>query len=130
MARVIRAEGAILRHIIARAPVVAYGGLSREAFVKHEAAQARTAWALHHRRRFALMEGNEVLASAERYNLTGRLDRALVTSGGIGSVLDSGPAGAGLIKHAITRRRLLAGLGPRVRQLEFVIAEEGITAAA
>ena len=36
-----------------------------------------------------------------------------------------------LIKHAITRRRLLAGLGPAgARQLEFVIAEEGVTAAA
>ena len=36
-----------------------------------------------------------------------------------------------LIKHAITRKRLLAGLGAAgVRQLEFVIAEEGITAAA
>jgi hypothetical protein len=38
---------------------------------------------------------------------------------------------AELLKHAITRKRLLAGLGaPGVRQLEFVIAEEGITAAA
>jgi hypothetical protein len=36
-----------------------------------------------------------------------------------------------LIKHAITRKRLLAGLGfAGVRQLEFAIAEEGITAAA
>ena len=36
-----------------------------------------------------------------------------------------------LIGHAITRRRLLAGLAPPgVRRLEFVIAEEGITAAA
>jgi hypothetical protein len=36
-----------------------------------------------------------------------------------------------LIKHALTRKRLLAGLGlAGVRQLEFVIAEEGITAAA
>jgi hypothetical protein len=35
------------------------------------------------------------------------------------------------VKHVITRRRLLAGLAPSsVRQLEFVIAEEGITAAA
>ena len=38
---------------------------------------------------------------------------------------------ADLIKHAITRKRLLAGLGAAgVRQVEFVIAEEGITAAA
>ena len=226
MARVILAEGAILQNIIARAPLVAYGGLSREAFGKYEAAQAKTAWALHHRRRFALMGGNEVLASAERYDLTGRLDGELVTICGIASVLDSGPADAGrnyggalveqlledagrdgadlallfrtatassplpdgfevvpatdfeltvtessrpgapmtlvrggedrdldaiaamghvragqfrfhierdvdLIKHAITRRRLLAGLGAAgIRQLEFVIAEEGITAAA
>jgi hypothetical protein len=36
-----------------------------------------------------------------------------------------------LIAHAITRTRLLAGLAPPgVRRLEFVIAEEGITAAA
>jgi hypothetical protein len=36
-----------------------------------------------------------------------------------------------LVKYAITRKRLLAGLGSAgVRQLEFVIAEEGITAAA
>jgi hypothetical protein len=36
-----------------------------------------------------------------------------------------------LVQHAITRRRLLAGLGPAgARQLHFFIAEEGITAAA
>jgi len=172
------------------------------------------------------MQSGEVLASAERYDLTGRLDRQLVAICGIAAVHDSGgdddgksfegalveqlvedatrngadlallflsaapssplPDGfevvptkdieltvtesprhgapmtlvrggedrdldaiaamgharAGqfrfhidrsvdLIKHAITRKRLLAGLGAAgVRQLEFVIAEEGITAAA
>ncbi len=36
-----------------------------------------------------------------------------------------------LIKHAITRKRSLAGLGSAgVRQLDFVIVEEWITAAA
>jgi hypothetical protein len=35
------------------------------------------------------------------------------------------------VKHVITRRRLLAGLSaPTTRSLQFVIAEEGITAAA
>jgi hypothetical protein len=35
------------------------------------------------------------------------------------------------VKYAITKKRLLAGLGPAgARQLLFVIAEEGITAAA
>lgn len=38
---------------------------------------------------------------------------------------------AEFLKYALTRTRLLAGLGPTgARQLEFVIAEEGITAAA
>ena len=36
-----------------------------------------------------------------------------------------------LVKYVITKKRLLAGLGSAgVRQLQFVIAEEGITAAA
>jgi hypothetical protein len=36
-----------------------------------------------------------------------------------------------LVKYAITGKRLLAGLGTAgARQLQFVIAEEGITAAA
>jgi hypothetical protein len=35
------------------------------------------------------------------------------------------------VQYAVTKRRLLAGLGPaRARQLHFFIAEEGITAAA
>jgi hypothetical protein len=226
MAKVVPAEGAILQRIVATTPLVAYGGLSREAFVKYDAAQAKTVWALGHQRRFALMQGDQVLASAERYDLTGRLDRQLVTISGIATVLDSGADDDGrsfgdalveqlvedatrdgadlallfrtanpssplpdgfevvpttdfeltvtessrhgapmtlvrggedrdldaiavmgraradqfrfhidrnvdLIKHAITRKRLLAGLGAAgVRQMEFVIAEEGITAAA
>jgi hypothetical protein len=172
------------------------------------------------------MQADVVLASAERYDLTGRLDRQLVSICGIGAVLDNGADDNGrsyagglveqllqdaerdgadlallfrtaaptsrvpdgfevvpttdveltvtessrygapmtlvrggedrdlgaivamghtradpfrfhidrdvdLIKHAITRKRLLAGLGfAGIRQLEFVIAEEGISAAA
>jgi hypothetical protein len=38
---------------------------------------------------------------------------------------------SGLVQYAITRKRLLAGLGPAgARQLHFFIAEEGTTAAA
>jgi hypothetical protein len=219
------AEGAILQRIVATLPPVGLRGLSREAFAKYDAAQAKTVWALGHRRRFALMQGGELLASAERYDLTGRLDRQLVTICGIAAVHDSGADGhssfenavveqlvadatrngadlallcraatapspppdgfevvpttdveltvnesprhgapmtlvrsgqdrdldaiaamgharadrfrfhidrsVDLIKHAITRKRLLAGLGaPGIRQIEFVIAEEGTTAAA
>jgi hypothetical protein len=220
------AHGAVLARIVATTPLAAHAGLRREAFGKYDRALAKTAWAVRHRRRFALMEAGDVLASAERYDLTASLDRQPMVVCGIAAVLDSGADGAGrnygnalvdqllegatrdgadlallfrtassssplpdgfeavptldceltvtessrhgapitlvrggedrdldaiaamgharadqfrfhidrnadLIKHAITRKRLLAGLGDAgIRQLEFVIAEEGITAAA
>ena len=226
IAGVVLAEGAVLQRIVATMPLAAHRVLSREAFVRYDAAQAKTAWALHHRRRFALMHADDVLASAEQYDLTGRLDGQLLTICGIAAVLSSGADADGrdygsalveelledatrqgadlallfrtpnqsspvpdgfevvpttdveltvtessrhgapmtlvrggedrdldaiaamghvrasqfrfhidrdvdLIKHAIIRKRLLAGLGSAgVRQLVFVIAEEGITAAA
>jgi hypothetical protein len=226
MMTLVQADGRLLQRIVATTPLIAHHGLSRDAFAKYDAAQAKTAWALRHRRRFALTQADELLASAERYDLTGRLDRQLVTICGIAAVLKHGaddnrssytallverlleaaardgadlallfqaagptspvPDGfavvpttdveltvtestrygapmtlvrggedrdlqaiatmgharadsfrfhlnrdVDLIKHALTRRRLLAGLGlAGARQLEFVIAEEGITAAA
>ena len=226
MTRVVQAEGAILQRIVTTAPLLASSGLNRRGFVTYDAAQARTAWALRHRRRFALMQAGDLLASAERYELTGTLDRQLVAICGIAAVLDHRVDGDGtcygavlmeqliedaagngadlallfqtsapmsrvpdgfvvvpatdveltvaessrpgapmtlvrggedrdlaaivamghtraapfryhinrdadLVKHAITRKRLLAGLAAGgVRQLEFFIAEEGITAAA
>jgi hypothetical protein len=201
-------------------------GLSDAALVTYEKAQARTAWALRHRRRFALVASGTVLATAERYDLTARLDGQPVTicaiaavptrdadGDGLDSVValeaqllgqatrsgvdmallfrtssSSPPPGDGFevlpisevelavtesarhgapmvpmrggeqrdldaiaamgrirasqyrfhldrdvdhVQHAITRMRLRAGLAPPgMRRLEFVIAEEGITAAA
>lgn len=226
MMTLVQADGRLLQRIVATTPLIAHHGLSRDAFAKYDAAQAKTAWAHRHRRRVALMRADEVLASAERYDLTGRLDRQLVTICGIAAVLDHGADDNGnsyravlveqlleeaardgavlalfsraagpmstvpdgfavvpttdvelkvtescrygapmtlvrggedrdlqaiaamgharadsfrfhlnrdvdLITHALTRRRLLAGLGlAGAQQLEFVIAEEGITAAA
>ncbi len=226
MRTVVPVDGTILQRVVASTPLVSYRGLSREAFVKFDAAQTKTAWALRHLRRFALVDGGDVLASAERYDLTGTLDRHPVTICGIGAVFSNpahddanrharalverlledatlggadlallfrtattappvpdgfevvptidveltvaessrhgapmtlvrggedrdlgaiaamGQIRAGqyrfhidrdvdLVKYAITRKRLLAGLGSAgVRQLVFVIAEEGITAAA
>jgi len=226
MVAVVEGDGATLQHVLATTPPAARRGLSRAAFIKHDAAQARTVWALRHRRRFALVASGDVLASAERYDLAGSVDGQLVTICGIAAVpngeADDGgaasvaaletalleqatrsgvdlallfrtsssspPAADGfevlpmteveltvaeparrgapmvlvrggenrdldaiaamgrvrasqyrfhldrdvdLIAHGITRTRLLAGLAPPgVRRLEFVVAEEGITAAA
>ena len=226
MATLVEADGATLQQVLATTPQAARLGLSRAAFLTYDAALSRTAWALRHRRRFALVESGDVLASAERYDLTGSLDGELLTICGIAAVpsreaddagavavaaletqlleqaarggadlalvfrtsSSSPPAVDGFevlattaveltvaesarhgapmvlvrggeprdldaiaamgrvranqyrfrlerdvhfIAHAITRARLLAGVAPPgVRRLEFVIAEEGITAAA
>ena len=227
MLKVVPAEGTILHRIVEMTPAAGRGGLSHQAFAKYDAALAKTAWAVRHRRRFALMQGENLLASAVLSDLSGQLDGQGVNICGIAPVLHceadrdnpekyvndlleplldratqdgSGLAllfrsmsetwpvphrfaplpvndveltvsessrhgapmtlvrggedrdlqaiaamgrargdhfrfhldrGVDLIKHVITRNRLLAGLGSAgSRQLDFVIAEEGITAAA
>ena len=222
---VVPAEGAILERILETTYPVWHQGLSRQAFARCDAAIGKTAWALRHRRGFALVERAHVLASAQRYDLTGRLDQRQVRLCGIGAVFadpvhddgthareliqwllddarqrgsdiallslathqpsyvpdgfeviptldvelrvkESSRRGAPMtlvrggedrdlaaivamgaaraaqfrfhldrdvdrVKFAITTKRLLAGLGAAGRrQLQFVIAEEGITAAA
>ena len=225
MRTVVPAEGAILDRVRASLPLDPHHGLSREAFGRFDAAQAKTTWGRRHRRRFALVDGHHLLASADRYQLTGVLDQQAVSICAIGSVVghdgshgvddtdafvdglleDATREGADMallfgteqtvarvpdgfavlptievevtvdeshrhgapmalvrggedrdldaivamgrararhfrwhlvrdvdfVKHAITRKRLLAGLGGAgIRQLQFLIAEEGITAAA
>jgi hypothetical protein len=222
---VLPADGVLLQRVVALTPPAACLGLSRAAFATYEAAQAGTAWARRHRRRFALVASGDIVASAERYDLTGRLDGRSVTICGIAArplgdrpddwdaavalvseLVEEGARGGvdlallfqpstasplavdgfealptlqveitvaspdrygapmmlvrggeirdlaaiaamgrvrasqfrfhldrdtDQITHAISRTRLLAGLAPPgVRRLEFVIAEEGITAAA
>ena len=55
------------------------------------AAQIKTDWGKRCQRLFALTEGQELLASAAQYDLTGALDGAQVRICGIGSVVTYGP---------------------------------------
>jgi GNAT superfamily N-acetyltransferase len=222
MTTVIAADGAILDRILRSANHESLGGHAYRTF---DAAQMKTSWASRHQRRYALLEGPALLASAQQYNLAGVLDQRPVRVCGIGAVftepehrgagharalverliddavrdgadmallfseksprLDAGTGFAvvpttevelnvaessrhgapmtmvrggeerdlaavvamgqvravpfrfhidrdvDLIQYAITKKRLLAGLGSAGdRQLHFFIAEEGITAAA
>lgn len=225
MTTVIEAVGVLQQRLAAAMSDADRGGLRPDAFARFDTAQSRTTWGATHRRRFALVHGDEILAGAERTDLTGCLDRVplrICAIGGVFStrelvpgddeltlverlVLDATiegvdlalfsrtPGAAGLppsgftalpvadvrltvtesprygapmmlvrggedrdlaaiaamgrataaarrfhldrsvdfIKHTLIRQRLLAGLSDTGRrQLEFVIAEEGITAAA
>jgi hypothetical protein len=225
MLTLVPAEGTILERILDTQHSVEHEGLSRQAFTTRDLVQRRTAWALRHHRRVALMDGSDVLASAQRYDLAGVLDHQRVGICGIASVCTDpmgrnghyaremverlidearrngadvailflttdriacvpdgfeviptadielsvaesprhgapmtlmrgaedrdlpaivalGQVRAGAyrfhldrdvdqVKYVITKKRLLAGLGAAgARQLQFMIAEEGITAAA
>jgi hypothetical protein len=224
VATVVPAEGIILKRVLDAAHAISPEGLSRDAYARFDAAQMKTAWGRHHRRRFALVDGVDVLASATQYDLAGVLDERPVRVCGIGEtftplacdtggharelvdqlldvasrhgaaialllsdisrehrpegfevvsmteaelkVTESSRRGAPMtlirggeerdlaaivamgeiradpfrfhldrdvdfVQYAITKKRLLAGLGqPGARQLHFFIAEEGITAAA
>jgi predicted N-acetyltransferase YhbS len=224
VATVVPAEGVILKRVLEASLAIALEGLSREAYEKFDAAQMKTAWGRHHQRRFALVDGDDVLASATQYDLAAVFEQRTVRVFGIGalltppahragghamelverlldeaarngapiallfsdishehqptgfdvvamteaelSVTESSRRGAPMtlirggeerdlaaivamgqvrassfrfhldrdvdfVQYAITKKRLLAGLGPATtRQLHFFIAEEGITAAA
>ena len=224
MATVVPAEGVILKRVLEASPAIVLEGLSREAYAKFDAAQMKTAWGRHHQRRFALVDGDDVLASATQYDLAVVFEQRPVRVFGIGAILtppahragghamelverlldeaarngaaiallfsdishehqptgfdvvamteaelsvaESSRRGAPMtlirggeerdlaaivamgqvrassfrfhldrdvdfVQYAITKKRLLAGLGPATtRQLHFFIAEEGITAAA
>ena len=224
VATVVPAEGIILERVLEAAEGLSPERLSREAYARFDAAQAKTEWGRRHRRRFALVDGSTVLASATQYDLAAVLDRQSVRVCGIGDVFsafadraagharqlvdrlldDAARAGAAMalvfsdlsdahvppgfevvsvadselrvnessrrgapmtlirggeerdlaaivamgriradpfrfhldrdvdfVQHAITKKRLLAGLGQAgARELHFFIAEEGITAAA
>jgi GNAT superfamily N-acetyltransferase len=225
MTAVVLADGTILDRVCGATCRTSYGGLNRDACGKFHAALMKKAWGRRCQRPFALVEGEEVLASAEQYDLAGVFEGRAVRVCGIGSVFtapsqrgrgharvlietllseavrdgaemallflqagvdddvrhdfqaipltdltlgvtESSRCGAPMtmvrageerdlaavvamgkvraeafrfhldrdvdfVQYTITRKRLLAGLGSAsARQLQFFIAEEGITAAA
>jgi hypothetical protein len=87
VATVIPAEGAILQRVLDAAHSIPSDGLSPHAFAQFDAAQMKTAWGRRHQRRFVLIEGEDVLASAVQYDLAGVLDQQPVRACGIGEII-------------------------------------------
>ena len=63
----------MLERVLEATYPASHQGLSRRAFATFDAALGKTAWAPGRRRRYALVEGNDVLASAQRHELSGTL---------------------------------------------------------
>src|SRR4051794_17307933 len=83
---VIPAEGPVLERVLDAAHALSRQGLSRHAFAQFDAAQMKTAWGRRHQRRFALVEGGDVLASAVQYDLAAVLDEQPVRVCGIAEI--------------------------------------------
>jgi hypothetical protein len=98
VATVVPAEGIVLERVLDAAHGGSPEGLSREAYARFDAAQTRTAWGRRHRRRFALVDGSAVLASATQYDLSAVVDHESVRICGIGAI--SGEAASGAAGHA------------------------------
>jgi hypothetical protein len=62
MSTVVRAEGALLDRVLDATYPASHQGLSRAAFTTLDAALGKTAWAGGHQRRYALIQGTDILA--------------------------------------------------------------------
>jgi GNAT superfamily N-acetyltransferase len=84
--RVVPAEGSIQDEILAATFDIWHEGLTREAYPRYYGGQVKTPWARVHLRRWALVDGSSVLASAKTYTFDGVLDGRDVRVIGLGAV--------------------------------------------
>jgi len=104
MTDLVSAEGILLNQILDATHNLWHEGLSRHAYGRYFAAQLATSWGRAHLHRTALVDGDEVLASAKLYDLTGVSDRQTIRVAGLGAVFTQ-PAhrGRGAARELLTR---------------------------
>jgi GNAT superfamily N-acetyltransferase len=86
MAKLVTAEGSILDRILDDTYQIWNDGLTRPAYGRFYAAQVATSWGRAHLQRFALIDGDDVLASAKLYRLDAVLDGRPIRVAGLGAV--------------------------------------------
>jgi len=94
---VVAAEGSVLDRVLDATCGPSRAGLNRTAYGKFHEARTKTAWGHRCQRSFALVDGQSVLASADRYDLAGVFDGQSVRVCAIGSVWAERPAQARLL---------------------------------
>ena len=87
MIDLVAAEGPHLDAILASTFEIWSEGLSRSAHTKYDAAQRATAWGRERLRRWALVDGEQLLASAKEYLFDATLDGREIRVCGIAAVL-------------------------------------------
>jgi GNAT superfamily N-acetyltransferase len=92
---VIPVQGVLLERVLEATPPLYHDGLSRTAYGKLCSAQTKTAWGRQSQQRLALVDGANLLASAQHYDLAGTFEGHAVRICGLGSVFTD-PAHRGL----------------------------------
>jgi hypothetical protein len=83
---VMAAEGPVLDRVLDATCRSVPAGLDRQACGKFHRAQLKTSWGARHQRTFALRDGDDILAAAERYDLAAVLDGRPVRVCALGSL--------------------------------------------
>ena len=87
MGTVVELEGVTLDLAREAVHAIVAEGLSHDAYATCDAAQRKTAWGRRHQRRFALVDGADVLTSATQYDLAAIVDQRPVRACGLGAIL-------------------------------------------
>jgi GNAT superfamily N-acetyltransferase len=124
MTNLVEAEGAILERILDDTYSIWHDGLSRPAYGRFYAAQVRTPWGRIHLRRLALVDGDDVLASAKLYTFDAVLDGKPIAVAGIGAVFTS-PASRGRGAARELMERLLERAAADGADLALLFSEIG-----
>jgi predicted N-acetyltransferase YhbS len=86
MSQLVQPDGILVDHILERTHELWNDGLSRPAYARYWQAQLATPWGQRHLSRWALVEDNQVLASAKLYRPNAMLDGRAIDVAGIGAV--------------------------------------------
>ena len=124
MTKLVAAEGAILDRILEDTYEIWSDGLTRHAYGRFFSAQIATPWGRTHLRRFALLGGDEVLASAKLYAFDAVLDGAPIRVAGIGAVFTA-PASRGRGAARDLIEQLLARAAGEGADLALLFSEIG-----
>lgn len=124
MPNLVDAEGSILDRILDDTYNIWHDGLTRPAYGRFYAAQVATPWGRAHLRRLALVERDEVLASAKLYSFDAMLDGKPITVAGIGAVFTS-PASRGRGVARDLMERLLERAAADGADLALLFSEIG-----
>jgi GNAT superfamily N-acetyltransferase len=120
----VRAEAALIDRVLDATYALWHDGLSRVNYGKFHAAQTRTPWGVAHQRMYALVDGDHLLASAKRYDLTAVIHGTRSQVCGLGAVFTA-PAHRGRGYAGELIERLLAQASEDGAALALLFSEIG-----